>query len=149
MRQGKKIIYIFYNYFFNNYSLLDYNEIMIDIYAKKHQKELICVLNKYQVPIDILEVIENNIKNDYQYWIPFAPAEDLWKWDFTDFSVNMRRVENLKIEVEPAQKSTNLYFITYNILNIIHGMAGLKFAYQFPKKIFEIDEYFFKKSKNV
>jgi hypothetical protein len=38
---------------------------MIDIYAKKHQKELICVLNKYQVPIDILEVIENNIKNDY------------------------------------------------------------------------------------
>ena len=24
-----------------------------------------CVLNKYQVPIDILDVIENNIKNNF------------------------------------------------------------------------------------
>ena len=121
----------------DNYSLIDYNETMINIYAKKllkinytknHQNALKSVLDKYNVPNDILEVIENNINNEHWYWIPFAPAEDLWKWDFTDLSVNMSRVENIKIEVEPIQKSSNLYFITYNLLLIMNGMAGMKFV---------------------
>ena len=120
----------------DNYSLLEYNETMINIYAKKlskinytkkHQNALKSVLDKNDVPNDLLEVIENNINNEYWYWIPFAPAEDLWKWDFEDLSVNMSSIENIKIEVEPAQKSSNIYFITYNIMMIMHGMATMKF----------------------
>ena len=121
----------------DNYSLIDYNETMIKIYAKKllkinytkkNRNALKSVLDKYDVPNDILGVIENYINNEHWYWIPFAPEEDLWKWDFTDLSVNMDRVENLKIEVEPAQKSSNIFFITYNIMMIMHGQVGMKFV---------------------
>lgn len=31
-------------------------------------------------------------------------------------------------EVEPVQKSSNIYFITYNIMLIINGMVGMKFS---------------------
>ena len=121
----------------DNYSLLEYNETMIKIYAKKlskinytkkQQNALKSVLDKYNVPNDILREIENYINNEHWYWIPFAPKKNLWKWDFTDLSVNMSRVENLKIEVEPVQKLSNIYFITYNIMLIINGMVGMKFS---------------------
>lgn len=121
----------------DNYSLLEYNETMIKIYAKKltkinytnkHQNTLKSVLGEYDVSYDILGLIENYIENDLWYWIPFAPAEDLWKWDFTDLSVNMSSINNIKIEVEPTQESSKLYFIEYNILLIMNGMVGMKFV---------------------
>jgi hypothetical protein len=116
--------------------LMEYNETMLNVYAKKcyiwkmteeHKKSLQCVSDLLGVPDDLIGVIENQIGEDTWWWIPFAPNEDIWKWDFTDLSLNMSRINQFELNVEPAQNNTEIYFITYNIMMIMHGMAGMKF----------------------
>lgn len=98
-------------------------------YTKKHQKILHAECNKIGVPYDVIGLIENEIHKNSEdwWWIPFAPAEDPWKWDFNDLNVNMSLVDSVRIEVEPEQQNAEVYFMNYNLMMVMSGMAGMKF----------------------
>jgi len=50
--------------------------------------------------------------------IPFNPGEDLWNWD-TNMNLNFREILNssrlnfIKLEVEPKQEKSKIYFVNY------------------------------------
>ena len=50
--------------------------------------------------------------------IPFNPGEDLWNWD-TNMNLNFRQILNfsqlnfIKLEVEPKQEKSKIYFVNY------------------------------------
>ena len=45
--------------------------------------------------------------------IPFNPGEDLWKWDLTSTFLNFSQLNFIKLEVEPKQEKSKIYFVNY------------------------------------